>query len=325
MSDKVLVTGGAGYIGSHVVYALIDAGYTPVIIDNLSTGRRDFVPDHVPFLVANINEHEKVVAFMKEHGCTSVIHLAGSVSVEESVQKPMWYFDNNTITSHSLIKSCNVMGINNFIFSSTAAVYGNPDQIQVSETIPTNPVSPYGWSKLMTEKMLESVCAVQPMNAISLRYFNVAGADPEGRCGMVTQNASHLIKVLCETALGKRPKFMIFGNDYDTADGTCIRDFIHVSDLAAAHIAALRYLDNGQPGGVINCGYGQGYSVKEVVETVQRIHGLSINLEIAPRRDGDIAALVADVTKMRTCLNWKPRYDNLDKIVETSLAWEQQI
>ena len=323
MSETVLVTGGAGYIGSHVVHALMDTGRKPVIIDNLSTGMRDLVPDSIPFLVANINGSDQVRSFMHDHRCCSVIHLAGSVNVEESVNDPLGYFDNNTCASHAFLESCIALSIKHFIFSSTAAVYGNPDQVQVSETVQANPVSPYGWSKLMTEKMLESICNINPMNAISLRYFNVAGADPEGRCGMITQNATHLIKVLCETALGEKPMFTIYGDDYDTPDGTCIRDFIHVSDLASIHIAALNYLHKGQPGGVINCGYGRGFSVKQVVETVQRVYGSKINIQSGSRRDGDIVSLIADVSKMNEQLDWQPCHDDLDKIVETALAWER--
>ncbi|PCI42137.1 MAG: UDP-glucose 4-epimerase GalE [Rhodospirillaceae bacterium] len=325
MSDTVLVTGGAGYIGSHVIHALLDAQYVPVVIDNLSSGVRDFVPDSVPFLVSNINESSRVQDFIKQHSCTSVIHLAGFVSVEESVKDPIGYFNNNTCSSLSLIESCVAENIKHFIFSSSASVYGNPSQVQVPETIATNPISPYGWSKLMTEKMLEGVCAVEPMNAIALRYFNVAGADPDGRCGMMTKNATHLIKVLCETALGKRPQFTIFGTDYDTPDGTCIRDFIHVSDLADIHVAALDVLQKGHSGGTMNCGYGHGFSVQEVVDTVESLHGAPINIERGKRRDGDIVALIADVTKMQAELGWSPRHDDLNKIVETSLKWESRL
>jgi len=323
MSHKILVTGGAGYIGSHIVHALLDAGRLPVVIDNLSTGTRAFVPDNVPFLEADIIDAHKVEAFIREQSCTSVIHLAGSINVEESTQDPLGYYYNNTCASHALIRSCVAQGIKHFIFSSSAAVYGNPDDMQVSEVSQTNPISPYGWSKLMTEKMLEDVCKVEEMNSISLRYFNVAGADPKGRCGMMTKNATHLIKALCETALGLRPSFSIFGDDYDTPDGTCIRDFIHVSDLADAHVAALNYLGAGHGSETINCGYGAGFSVRQVVDTAEQVNGDAINTQVDPRRSGDIVSMVADVTKMRACLDWAPRHNDLGKIIQSSLDWER--
>lgn len=325
MSKTVLVSGGAGYIGSHVVHALRDGGYTPVVVDNLSTGNRTFIPEDVPFLEANITDSHSVRSFIQEHACQAVIHLAGVVSVEESVLDPMGYYDKNTCASHSFISSCVAEKMKHFIFSSSASVYGNPDVVTVSEALQPNPISPYGWSKLMTEKMLEDICSVEPMNAISLRYFNVAGADPQGRSGLSTKNATHLIKVLCETATGVRPSFTVFGNDYNTADGTCIRDFIHVSDLASIHIAALEALIKGCPTQTINCGYGHGYSVQQVVDTLTSIIQKPLNVEIGPRRNGDIVALIADVEKMHQYLDWHPQYDDLQVILETALQWERHL
>ena len=324
MSNSVLVTGGAGYIGSHVVRALLDAGRTIAVVDNLSSGTRDFIPDGVAFLEANIADSTAVRAFIRDQGCTSVIHLAGFVNVEESTRDPLGYYDNNTCASRSLIESCTAEGIEHFIFSSSAAVYGNPDSMQVSEDIEARPISPYGWSKLMTEIMLRDACQITPMKAISLRYFNVAGADPDGRCGMITKNATHLIKVLAETALGVRPTFTMFGDDYDTTDGTCIRDFIHVSDLAAVHVAALDYLGGGGDSQTLNCGYGQGFSVRQVADTMERAFGAPVNVEIGPRRAGDIVAMVADVTQMKDLLDWTPRHNDLDEIVRSSLNWERR-
>lgn len=325
MPHKILVTGGAGYIGSHVVHALLDKGLSPIVLDNLSTGIRDFLPRDVPFVETNISDVNAVRGFLRKHACDSVIHLAGSVSVEESVHKPLRYYENNTCASHAFIKSCVAENVQNFIFSSSAAVYGNPGETIVSEDAQPNPVSPYGWSKLMTEKMLEGVCAVTPMNAISLRYFNVAGADTKGRCGMVAKNATHLIKALCETAVGTRPLFTIFGDDYDTPDGTCIRDFIHVNDLAEIHVAALEHLKKARVTRSLNCGYGHGFSVQQVVDTVLRLNAGPVNIKTGPRREGDIVALVADISNMRKYLNWEPLHDDLDTIVSSSLEWERRL
>lgn len=325
MSETILVTGGAGYIGSHVVHALLDDGRRPVVVDDLSTGHRDFVPADVPFLRANVADGARVRAFMGGQGCRSVVHLAGSVNVEESTRDPLGYYENNVCASRALIESCVAEGIEAFIFSSSAAVYGNPEREVVSETDPVQPVSPYGWSKLMTERMLADACEAHSMRAVSLRYFNVAGADPKGRCGLAAENATHLIKVLCEAAVGVRPDFTVFGDDYDTPDGTCIRDFIHVSDLAGLHVAALDYLLDGHPGDTFNCGYGHGFSVRQVIDVLQRLSDAPIAVRTGPRRAGDIVALVADTRKLHASIDFHPAYDNLDEIVASALDWERRL
>ncbi len=325
MTNPILVTGGAGYIGSHVVNALVDKGRPVAVIDNLSSGSLDFLPKGVSFLQSDISDGPAVRDFMNKQRCSSVIHMAGFVSVEESVSNPLAYYQNNTCASRSFIESCVATGVEHFVFSSSAAVYGNPEKMTVSEEMPTAPVSPYGWSKLMTEVMLSDVCQVSPMTAVSLRYFNVAGADRKGRCGMITKNATHLIKVMSEVALEIRPEIVVFGDDYDTPDGTCIRDFIHVSDLADIHIAALGYLSDGGESAILNCGYGEGYSVRQVVDAMEEVLGKSLNVKVGPRRAGDVVGMVADTTKMKKKLSWSPKYDGLLEIVESSLNWEWRL
>lgn len=325
ITGNVLVAGGAGYIGSHVVHALLDAGRTPVVVDDLSTGRRNLVPDSVSFLKADIADVPRVQAFIRDHSCVSAIHLAGSINVEESIRDPLKYYRNNTCASRAFIESCRNAGVEHFIFSSSAAVYGEPDSAPVNETAKTSPISPYGWSKLMTERMLQDICDAGVLRAVSLRYFNVAGADPQGRSGMTVENSTNLIKALCEAALGVRPSFSIFGDDYDTSDGTCIRDFIHVSDLARIHLAALDYLIAGHPSEIVNCGYGHGYSVRQVVDAVEAALGKSMNVQVGPRREGDIVTMVADITKMAGLFDWSPRHDDLAGIVASSLAWERRL
>ena len=321
----VLVTGGAGYIGSHMVHALVDAGESVVVIDNLSTGFSAFLPEGVPLFIGDAGDENLVAGVIAQHGIESIIHFAGSIVVPDSVRDPLGYYRNNTMTTRSLLNAAVKGGVNRFIFSSTAAVYGNPDQVPVPEHAPTRPASPYGSSKLMTEIMLHDVATAHGMNYVVLRYFNVAGADPQLRCGIAVPGATHLLKVAVEVATGQRAKLDVFGADYPTPDGTCIRDFIHVSDLAQAHRAALAYLRRGGRSETLNCGYGHGYSVLEVVDAVRRVSGRTFAVNQAPRRPGDITAMVAETQRIRTALDWTPQFDNLDTIAAHALAWEQKL
>lgn len=322
----VLVTGGAGYIGSHAVLALKDAGYAVVVIDNLVTGFRWAVPEDVPFFEGDIADEALLDTICQTHGVKAIMHFAGSVVVPESVENPLKYYHNNTAKSRTLIESAVRNGVKHFIFSSTAAVYGIPDRVPVAEDMPTVPINPYGASKLMTEIMLRDCSAAYPFNHAALRYFNVAGADPEGRTGQSTRNATHLIKVAAEAALGKRAALSIYGTDYDTPDGTGVRDYIHVSDLVNAHVLALeRLAEQPETSLLLNCGYNRGFSVLEVIEAVERVSGVKITRQIAPRRAGDPAALVADNRKIQETFAWQPRYGNLDFIVETALRWERTV
>lgn len=322
--DTVLVTGGAGYIGSHAVLALLAAGRAVVVLDDLSTGDQGLVPVDVPLIVGDVADAERTAALLRDHSVGTVMHFAGSIIVPESMADPLKYYRNNSAASRSLIEACVRAGVGRFIFSSTAAVYGNPPTRMVTEQTPTAPVSPYGWSKLMTEQMLADVAAAHPaFRYIALRYFNVAGADPEGRAGQVTPNATHLIKLACETTLGRRAALHIFGTDYPTPDGTCVRDYIHVSDLADAHVCALDHLEGGGDSLVLNCGYGRGYSVRQVAEAMERDAGKPLPKLEAPRRAGDPVELVADSTRLRNLLGWRPRLDDLDLIVRHALAWER--
>ena len=319
----VLITGAAGYIGSHAVLAFREAGRPLVALDNLSTGRREALPDDVTLHVGEVADAALVERVIGEHGVTAVIHFAGSIVVPESLVDPLGYYGNNTCDSRALIETCVRCGVGRFVFSSTAAVYGLPEALPVPESAPVRPISPYGASKLMTEWMLRDTAAAHPLAYVALRYFNVAGADPEGRTGQVLSDSTHLIKVACEVAIGRRPEIQVFGEDYDTPDGTCIRDFIHVSDLAAAHVAALDYLERDGESQVLNCGYGRGFSVRQVLDAVQRVAGRPIAIRAAPRRSGDAPAVVADVERLRRVLDWRPRHDDLDHILETTLAWER--
>jgi UDP-glucose 4-epimerase len=321
----VLVTGGAGYIGSHTAHALVDAGESVVVIDNLSTGFSDFVPEGVPLVIGDTGEENLVEGVIAQHRVESIIHFAGSVVVPDSMRDPLLYYRNNTMTTRSLLNAAVRTGVNRFIFSSTAAVYGNPDQVPVPETAPTRPLSPYGSSKLMTEIMLHDVASAHNMGYIVLRYFNVAGADPQGRIGLATAGATHLLKIAVEAATGQRAKIDVFGMDYPTPDGSCIRDFIHVSDLAEAHRAALSYLRSGGASATLNCGYGRGYSVLETIEAVRRISGRNFAVQYAPRRAGDIMTMVADVSRIRATLDWTPQYDDLETIALHALAWEEKL
>src|SRR5580700_3983891 len=316
----VLVTGGAGYIGSHMVYELADAGERVVALDNLSTGFDWAVAKGVPLVVGETGDQALVARLIREHGIDAIIHFAASIVVPDSVRDPLGYYRNNTVNSRALIECAVSGGVRHFIFSSTAAVYGNPTIIPVPEDAPTLPISPYGWSKLMTEIMLRDASSAHGLNYMILRYFNVAGADPKGRTGQSTQGATHLIKVAVETALGLRPKLDVFGTDYQTPDGTCIRDYIHVSDLVLAHADALRHLRASARSQTLNCGYGHGFSVREVIEAVKRASGVDFKVENATRREGDPAQIVADATQIRNTLQWAPHFADLSTIVSHALA-----
>jgi UDP-glucose 4-epimerase len=321
----ILITGGAGYIGSHMVYTLVEAGERVAVLDNLSTGFDWAVAKDVPLIVGESGDQALVAKIIREHGIEAIIHFAASIVVPDSVRDPLSYYRNNTVNSRALIESAIKGGVGHFIFSSTAAVYGNPAQIPVREDTPTLPISPYGWSKLMTEIMLRDASNAHGLNHVILRYFNVAGADPKGRTGQSTNGATHLIKVAVETALGLRPKLDVFGTDYQTPDGTCIRDYIHVSDLVSAHCDALRYLRAKAPSLTLNCGYGHGFSVRDVIEAVKQASGVDFKVENAPRRQGDPARIVADATQIRKTLDWKPRFADLPTIVDHALTWEREL
>jgi UDP-glucose 4-epimerase len=321
----VLVTGGAGYIGSHVVHALTDAGWPVVVVDDLSTGRRSAVPEAVPLIEGDIGDRALIDAALARHTPIAVMHFAGSIVVPESVTDPLRYYANNTAASLTLISACVAAGVDNFIFSSTAAVYGEPKRSPVAEDDQTAPINPYGSSKLCTEWILRDTSAATPLRYVALRYFNVAGADPDGRTGQSTEKATHLIKVACQAALGLRPDMQVFGDDYPTADGTCVRDYIHVSDLANAHVKALDYLVAGGDSTVLNCGYGHGFSVRQVLETVREAAEGELSWRIAPRRAGDPPELVSANGRIREVLGWEPRYDDLRFIVDTAMDWERRL
>ncbi len=319
---SVLVTGGAGYIGSHAVWDLVDHGETVVVLDNLSTGFRWAVAPEALLVEGDAGDEALVAGLIARHRVEAIIHFAGSVVVPDSVADPLGYYLNNTVKSRALIAAAIRGGVRHFIFSSTAAVYGTPSVMPVGEAAVPAPLSPYGRSKLMTEMMLADAAAAHPLRFVALRYFNVAGADPAGRSGQSTRGATHLIKVACEAALGKRDRIEVYGTDYPTPDGTGVRDYIHVTDLAGAHRDALTYLRQGGASLVANCGYGRGYSVLEVLDAVQRAAGRSLDIRFAPRRPGDPAAVVADPALIRDRLDWRPRHDDLDTIVAGALAWE---
>jgi UDP-glucose 4-epimerase len=321
----VLVTGGAGYIGSHMVLALVDAGERVLVLDNLTTGFEWAVAKGAPLIVGNVGDRKRVAALIAEHGVDAIIHFAASVVVPDSVRDPLGYYRNNTANSHALIEAAVAGGVRHFIFSSTAAVYGNPERVPVAEDAATAPTSPYGSSKLMAEIMLRDAGTAHGLRYVILRYFNVAGADPLGRAGQSTKGATHLIKVAVETALGLRPKMQVFGTDYPTADGTCIRDYIHVCDLVRAHCDALAYLRGGGNSVTLNCGYGHGFSVLEVIETVKRVSGVDFEVELAGRRAGDPIRIIAASERVRAALKWQPRFDDLQTIVAHALAWERKL
>jgi UDP-glucose 4-epimerase len=328
MNDRpaVLVTGGAGYIGSHAVLALLDGGWPVVVIDNLSTGFRWAVPDEAVFVEGDIADQPLVRRLIAEHCIGAIIHFAGSIIVPESVEKPLEYYRNNTVKSRALIESAVEGGVRHFIFSSTAATYGLPERVPIDEGTRTQPINPYGWSKLMTERMLVDTAAAHPLNFCALRYFNVAGADPKGRSGQSTAGATHLIKVAVEAATGKRDHVSVYGADYDTPDGTGVRDYIHVSDLAAAHVDALQVLiARPDESHILNCGYGRGFSVLEVLDAVDRVTNRKVERRLEPRRPGDPDALVADNRRILATLPWRPKRDDLETIVADALAWERTL
>src|SRR4051794_7494484 len=323
---NVLVTGGAGYIGSHAVLALKDAGWRVAVIDDLSNGSREVVPEGVPFYQGSIAERVLVDSIIDQLHIGAIMHFAGSIVVPESVENPLKYYANNTLASHRLISAAVDAGVKHILFSSTAAVYGEPEQVPVAEDDPKLPINPYGASKLMTERMLEDASAAHPFNYGALRYFNVAGADPEGRTGQMGKGSTHLIKVACEAAVGKRPHVAVYGNDYPTPDGTCIRDYIHVADLAAAHVAALDWLV-AHPGEnlVMNCGYGKGLSVSQVLDAVDRLTNEPVKRVIEGRRAGDPPELIADNHRLLETLEWRPAHAEIDRIVGDALAWERKL
>jgi|SRR5665213_403546 len=322
---SILVTGGAGYIGSHMVYVLADSGVDVVVIDNLSTGSRGLVAEKAHFVEGNAGDIALARRVISERDVTAIIHFAGSIVVPDSVRDPLSYYANNTVVARNLIEAAVKGGVKNFIFSSTATVYAGTVPDPLSETLPTRPISPYGRSKLMTEWMLEDCARAYDFRYVALRYFNVAGADPKGRTGQSSSRATHLVKRASQVALGRAPHLDIFGTDYPTPDGTGVRDYIHVSDLVSAHALALDYLRNGGEATVMNCGYGHGASVREVIASVERVTGRPLPVRESSRRPGDPPWLVADARKIKQVLNWKPRYDDLDEIVRTAYAWETQL
>jgi UDP-glucose 4-epimerase len=321
---SILVTGGAGYIGSHVVRQLGERNENIVVLDNLSTGFRSAVL-HGTLVVGDTGDRELVSRVLREHGVQTVMHFAAHTIVPESVSNPLKYYGNNTCSTRSLLQCCQEAGVKHFVFSSTAAVYGVPPDGLAAEDSPTQPINPYGMSKLMSEWMLRDLAAASPLRYVILRYFNVAGSDPNGRIGQSTLNATLLTKVACEAAVGKRPHVSIFGADYPTPDGTGVRDYIHVEDLASAHLKALDYLRANGQSITLNCGYGHGYSVRELISTVDKVNGRAIATVEGPRRAGDPPTLVAKAERVREVLGWAPQYDNLQEIVRSQLEWERRL
>ena len=319
----VLVTGGAGYIGSHMVLELADAGEQVVVLDDLSTGFRSSVPAAATFVQGDAGDGDLIRRVVDEHGIDAIAHFAAKIVVPDSVADPLGYYLANTMKTRELLAAAVASGVRHVIFSSTAAVYGEPEANPVLEETPTAPINPYGASKLMSEWMLRDAAAAHDLRYVALRYFNVAGADTKGRTGQSTPRATHLIKVACQTALGRRPKLTVFGTDFATPDGSCIRDYIQVTDLARAHLAALTHLRGGGESLTLNCGYGRGASVLEVIETVKRVSGVDFEVEFGPRRAGDPAALVAGVGRIRSRLGWTPEFDDIETIVRQALEWER--
>jgi len=322
---SVLITGGAGYIGSHMVHSCLENGRDVVVIDNLSTGLRALVPREARFFEGDAGDQALLRQIIQQYSVDSVIHFAASLVVPESVAHPLSYYANNTCVSRALIEACAEEGVENFVFSSTAAVYGIPERNPVSEAATPTPINPYGRSKLATEWILEDVCRAHGLRALALRYFNVAGADPLGRSGQSNPNSSQLIKRACQAAVGRIPVLDICGTDFPTPDGTGVRDYIHVSDLVAAHLSGLDYLERGGSWLVLNCGYGHGFSVREVVDAVGKVAGHSVPSREAPRRPGDPPELIADSKRLQTILEWRPKFDNLEAIVESAYRWEQRL
>jgi len=317
----VLVTGGAGYIGSHMVLELLDAGEPVVVLDNLSTGFRWAVPQKATLVVGDVGDQALVSKILDEHGIDSILHFAAKIVVPESVTDPLAYYFNNTVKTRALIETAVEKGVQNFVFSSTAAVYGNAEVPMLAEDMPLLPINPYGRSKLMSEWMLRDAHVAHGLRYAILRYFNVAGADPQGRSGQSTPQATHLIKVAAQAALGQRPHLDVFGTDYDTPDGTCVRDYIQVNDLARAHLVALQHLRNNGDCTIMNCGYGHGTSVMEVIDVVKKVSGVDFEVRMGQRRAGDPAQLVARVSRILEH-GWKPQHDNLEMIVNQALRWE---
>ncbi|MEQ7874362.1 UDP-glucose 4-epimerase GalE [Sphingomonas sp. ASV193] len=324
--SSVLVTGGAGYIGSHVVLALRHHGWPVVVIDDLSTGLRRLVPDVVELVEASVADRAAVEAVFRAHRVGAVVHLAGSIVVPDSIARPLDYYANNTLASHALIGAALACGVRHFLFSSTAAVYGEPVRVPIDENDPTRPINPYGASKLMVERMLADAGAAHGLAWGALRYFNVAGADPEGRSGQAGGRSTHLVRIAAEAVCGKRGHVAVYGDDYDTSDGTCVRDYIHVSDLAEAHVAALEALV-ARPGEplLLNCGYGRGFSVREVLAAAERVSGMRLDIRVEGRRAGDPAVLVAGNRRLLDTLDWTARYDDLDRIVADAIRWERSL
>lgn len=320
---KLLITGGAGYIGSHVVKALEASGHQLVIYDNLSTGHKEAIT-YGELVIGDLQDRPKLEALFAAQKFDAVLHFAGSIVVPESVSDPLKYYQNNTVNSHQLISICQKFGVKKFIFSSTAAVYGMPKDGVCSEDSALAPINPYGYSKMMTEQMLKDVSASSDFRYVALRYFNVAGSDPEGKIGHSFPDATHLIKVAAEVAVGKRDHIKVFGTDYETPDGTCVRDFIHVTDLAQAHVDALEYLNRGGKSEILNCGYGHGFSVREVLARVKEISGVNIKIEDCPRRAGDAASVTAKADRIQAVIGWKPKYDDLNLIIKSAYEWEKK-
>jgi UDP-glucose-4-epimerase len=321
----VMVTGGAGYIGSHMVHALVDRGEEVVVVDDLSTGFDAVLPEAAALEVGSVGDEDFVGGVIARHGVTAIAHFAGSIIVPESVADPLKYYRNNTANSRSLVAAAVAGGVSAFLFSSTAAVYGEPTRMPIDEGLAPAPVSPYGWSKLMTEVMLRDASAAHGFSYAALRYFNVAGADPRGRTGQSSREATHLIKIAAQAAVGLRAGMSVFGTDYPTPDGTCLRDYIHVTDLIDAHVLALDHLRAGGGNLTANCGYGTGFSVSEVIAAVKRVSGADFPVTVAGRRAGDPAALVADSSRIRAALGWVPKHQDLDTIVGHALAWEASL
>lgn len=321
----ILITGGAGYIGSHMVLAAIERGEDVVVLDDLSTGSRGLVSQDAHFVAGNAGDEAVVKSLIAKHAIDAVIHFAGSIVVPDSVAQPLAYYANNTMVARNLIEAAVECQVRNFIFSSTATVYAGTSEEPLSETLPTGPISPYGRSKLMTEWMLEDAARAHDFRHVALRYFNVAGADPQGRTGQTSPRATHLIKRACQVALGRAPNLEIFGTDYPTPDGTGVRDYIHVSDLVAAHALALDYLRGGGEAAVMNCGYGHGASVREVIAAVERVAGMRLPVTETARRPGDPPWLIADSRLIRKTLGWMPAHDNLDEIVASAYGWERRL
>lgn len=331
MKQTILVTGGAGYIGSHTVRELLEKGNEVIVLDNLSTGFAKALPDNIKLIKGNVGDEKLVAQIINDHNIKDVIHFAAHLLVPESVEKPFKYYQNNVVATQNLIHTAVENKVSNFIFSSTCAVYGMIDTYPVDENYPRNPISPYGRSKNVTEWVLEDVATAieqkhidADFNYVALRYFNVAGARIDNTLGQLTENAIHIVKVCCETALGVRDKVTVFGTDYATEDGTCVRDYIHVLDLAQAHLDALQYLRQGGKSDVFNCGYGTGYSVKEIIDVVKKVSGVDFSVEEGPRRAGDPPAIAADNKKIKSILGWQPKYDDIELIAKTALDWEKK-